>query len=715
MKYPKIIMAAALFFSIAIYLGCAPKEQGKTEEKISRPLEYGGYTFPEYQGFKKFSKYVEMSDGVKLAVDIYLPEDGPARESFPVTFQYLPYTRAFIDLKDGPGRSTLRKMFFNNPGPVMDHSTDKIARALLSHGYAFVIADMRGTGASYGHKIDFMPQIADDGGELVEWIASQPWCDGNVGMFGGSYLGYSQVVTAGKAPSALKCICPMVVPLDGFHGEVYPGGIYLWGFMEAYSEGLERLNLNYFNISPLKLLFGLGMDGFSLPAAPVVDEDGDGELADEIPIDLNGNGTFLDDYNYPDDPSDPPQYSDNGKRNHIYYMATYDHKKNLNYHSWAQNAMFIDGETPQGYEDLTSYDLSPSAHVQSIMKKGIAIYNFGGWFDTFPRGTAELFRTMQKTNPSKMTIAPMYHSGGGPFWKYLGEDASDLQLKLAAELIRFFDRYLKGIQNGIDTEPPVFIYVMNGDGWRFENEWPLARRVPTNFYFNKDNELSNALQDEGRDEYPADFTHDSRYGTNDGNRFMGAMGIVPDKLPIRTDKDKKCLHYTSWPMSEPVEVTGHPIVRMWVSSTAEYGDFFVYLEDVAPNGQVLLITEGMLRAGFANLYDNDLIIHSGKTGIDVVPDLPWHGYEKKHYTDKILAGNKVVELVFDLKPTSWVFRKGHKIRISIACADWPTFRLHPKLAPNNKPGDPENNVPTVTIYRDAERPSGVMLPIIPKL
>jgi hypothetical protein len=82
--------------------------------------------------------------------------------------------------------------------------------------------------------------------------------------------------------------------------------------------------------------------------------------------------------------------------------------------------------------------------------------------------------------------------------------------------------------------------------------------------------------------------------------------------------------------------------------------------------------------------------------------------------DKPLAGGKVVELYFDLLPTSWVFRKGHRIRVSIACADWPTFQLNPNLAPNNKPDDPANIIPTVTIYRDAEHPSHIALPVIPR-
>ena len=130
-------------------------------------------------------------------------------------------------------------------------------------------------------------------------------------------------------------------------------------------------------------------------------------------------------------------------------------------------------------------------------------------------------------------------------------------------------------------------------------------------------------------------------------------------------------------------------------------------------GEALLISDGQLRAGFAELRDNDRMIHAGKLGIDVLPDLPWHGFERADYVDRILSGNNVVEILIDFNPTSWVFRKGHSVRVSIACADWPTFRLHPKLSPNNMPNDPANIIPTITVYRDAEHPSRVNLPVIP--
>jgi putative CocE/NonD family hydrolase len=450
-----------------------------------------------------------------------------------------------------------------------------------------------------------------------------------------------------------------------------------------------------------------------VPCAPVEDEDGDGGLLDEIPIDMNGNGTFLDDYDYPENPAAPPRYRDGNNREHMYYLATKDHEKNLELRAWVSSARYLDGEAPEEFPGLTAYDISPSGHAENIMEFGIPIYHRGGWMDGFTRGTFELYSTMKGKNPSRVIIDAGYHTGKGPFWKYLGERQKKVIRKINLERLRFFDRYLKGIDNGIDEEQPILIYVMNGVGWRSEKEWPLERRVETGFYFSEDKRLSRKQGPEGSDEYKADFTHDSRYGNRKANRYTALYSNIPDKLAVRTEKDKKCLVYETGPMVENMEVTGHPMVHLWVSSSADYGDFFVYLVDVDRAGEAVLVSEGMLRAGFAGLYDNDQMIYSGEIDVEVRPELPWHGYESGHYVDRILADGNIVELVIDLQPTSWVFRKGHKIRLAIACADWPTFRLHEKLAPKNHPDDPANIIPSITVYRDAEHPSQIILPVIP--
>lgn len=673
------------------------------QEKISRPFEYKGYSKKEYKSYVRKSEYVTMSDGVKLAVDIYLPSKGPERKSFPTVVEYTPYSRAFISAAFKPLEKTNAKNMMGGYGALipMPFCFDM---SLIENGYALVIADLRGAGASFGSRLDLGPQIGKDGAELIDWIAKQEWSDGNVGMKGGSYMAMSQIMTASNRPKSLKAIFLMVYPF-GFQ-DIYVGGIYSVGFMLPFSEMLWTMNMNQ-----TKTVGSFPI----MPSAPVVDEDGDGELLDELPIDINKNGTFLDDYKYPEDPNDEPRYEDGAKRKHIYYLATKDHEKNLKINDWISKAGFIDFNLSEigldkQYGNLDGYDISPAGMMPPIMESGIPIYHLGGWFDAQPRSTTIFYSTAKKTNPSKLLMLPVYHILTSPFYKYFGEDGSKVTKNVSTETLRFFDKYLKGIDNGIDKEPPVTLYVM-GRGIRQESNWPPEGWKPINFYFGENNKLINEPDKPGKDKYKADFTHNSGFGPQSGNRWK--MYMIPSDVPDRAEMDKKCLVYDSAPMNQDTEVTGHPIADIWVSSTADYGDIYVYISDVTEDGKAILVTEQPIRAGFAGLEDINTMVKRGKTGIDVLPKLPWHGYEKADYQDKIFTGGRIVELKFDLMPTSWVFKKGHKIRVAVAAADWPTFPLHPKLSPSNDPKDGKNIVPELTFYRDKEHQSMITMPVVP--
>lgn len=683
----KHIRLTAVLFLIMIGLVISPTSGVWCAEKISHPFEYSGYSSPEYNSYVRSSEYVSMYGGTKLAVDYYLPSEGPTDGPFPVLFCYYPYLRATAN----PETGEVTVQF--SP----DHET--VIKTFTSHGYAVVITDMRGSGASYGSKgVDMSPQFAMDGKQLIDWLEEQTWCNGNVGMYGGSYFGWSQFAVAGQKPRALKAIMPEVIAFDMFAGGLfYVGGIYNKWMIETWGATVSLFDQAAYIPDVL------------YPAAPVVDEDGDGSLADEIPLDQNGNFLFIDD-------GYPPIYSDGGERTeHIYYNAILEHLDNIAPTQWAPNAFYRDADIAGlGY---TYSDLGPSDWPVHIKESGIPIYNIGGWFDLFTLGTTRWYASMKATNPSKMLIHPSFHGvpdispGFGPYWDYFGEDTEQAASRFTQEKLRFFDKYLKGIENGIDKEPPVYIFVMNGEGWRSENEWPLARQEITNYYFEGGSALSTVRETEGSDDYQIDLTHSSTYGsTGTGTRWVTRRR--PDEVMKRTDKDLQCLTYTSETLEQDTEVTGHPIIHLWVSSTADYGDFFVYLEDVDEEGESNYVTEGILRAGFAGIVPEEDLLPPD-AGIDVKPDLSYHGFKQTDYVDVIFAGGNMVELVIDLYPTSWVFKKGHRIRVSIACADWPTFDLHPKLSPTNDPNDPANIIPTITVYRDANHPSHIELPVIP--
>ena len=677
------------------------------------PLSLEGTSPVEWTGHERSSHFVTASDGVRLAVDVVLPNgytgEGEAATAFPVIFRYTPYHRTSINPETGEV-------------PVAPYGF------FLSRGYAYVAADMRGSGASFGWNDVMTPMMVEDAGTIVDWIAAQPWSDGNVGMFGGSYEGWSQFATAAAGPEALKAIVPVHTGWDGML--VQPGGIFSYAFTEMWTAMTDFINHNNtFPTFPIP------------PVTPVLDEDGDGELLDEIPVDADGDTWFTDDYTWPVDPANPPQYPDGVERTeHAYFNATMEHiahpdgaPGNFDAVTSIRSVRFFDSARES--DGLTAPGVNWSL-VPDIIESGVAVYNFAGWWDAFARSSFEVFATLEESNASRVIAWPMYHQGISPAASMgIGADPERENVYTPAylgEALRWYDRWLKGIRNGIEHEPPVHIFVQN-EGWRAEESWPLEREVPTRFYLAGAGALAREPGGPGSDDYTADFTHDASFGPPlDASQISVANAMkgkppfnapsfghsrqqmfgVPDDLPYRTDKAGQVLTYTSAPLEADTEVTGHPVVSVSISSTADYGDLYFYLEDVDPAGNAILVTEYQHRAGFNRLVDNDLLI-PGNTGIDVKPDLPWHGFREADHTDRVFADGAVVRVTTSLYPTSWLFRAGHSIRLSVAAADWPVFDLHPKLSPQNRPDADDNIVPTITVHRGGEGGSHLQLPVIP--
>ncbi len=615
----------------------------ESTSKISQPFEYEGYSNPDYSGFDSRSTYVSMSDGERMAADIYLPREysgkGVAPGQFPVIFIFTCYQRGSFHPETREWEWTMSR----RPGVGSDY--------FLRHGYAMVIADTRGTGASSGNSQVFGWRYQDDAGELVNWIAAQDWCDGNIGMIGGSHVGWTQLAAASRKPSALKAIMPAVVPFDGFTGQFFPGGIAMYSFINQ-AEMSDAVTAE------------LGQTRNRL-SAPVCDE--------------------------------PGKQADWGE---VLQLASLE-KPELPSYDWDKEP-FIDTKCPSGE---TGRDICANL-VGGVAESGVAIYHLGGWFDGFTRGTCELYATLAPTNPSRLALFPGYHDLlYGFMYDEFGAETPDL----LAERLRFFDCYLKGINNGFKNDPPILIYNMQGDGWRSEAEWPLARQVETEFYLDSGNKLSEAEPREGTDSRIVNLRHDRRYGANLSSRWTGLFAIPPQGAPDMTVLDADNMCYATAALQDDVEVTGHPVVRLWVSADTEDIDIFVYLEDVDESGRSLMVTEGQLRSGWADLQDKNT---QTDCDIEVQPDLPWHGYQKDQYQPGLLANDKIVEFIIDLQPTSWTFKTGHSIRLAISGANWPDFQLHPALSPKNNPESIDNINPTIIIHRGVSHPSSMMLPVI---
>jgi len=228
-------------------------------------------------------------------------------------------------------------------------------------------------------------------------------------------------------------------------------------------------------------------------------------------------------------------------------------------------------------------------------------------------------------------------------------------------------------------------------------QWPLPQEKPTPYYFQagpsgsiqsaNDGLLSEKVPsgDSGRDDYTVDYTTSSGPTTRWHNGRGGNFGY-----PDMAANDAKGLTYTTPSLKTAIEVTGHPIVHLWVTSTADDGDFFAYFEEVDENGYSHYLTEGVLRASHRKL--------------DPPPfsylNLPYH----RGYAEDVapLPAGQPVELVFDLHPTSNIFDAGHRIRLTLTCADQTSFDT-PVLSP----------APRVSIYRNNKCASYVQLPVIP--
>ncbi len=268
-----------------------------------------------------------------------------------------------------------------------------------------------------------------------------------------------------------------------------------------------------------------------------------------------------------------------------------------------------------------------------------------------------------------------------------------------AEHLRWFDYWLKGIDNGIMDEPPITYAVMGAQGdrmWRTADTWPLPEAASTPFYLDagpsgsansiNDGLLSQSAPVEAaQDDFTVDYSATTGKTTRWTDGYGGGFGY-----PDMAANDAQGLTYTTAPLASDVEVVGSPVAHLWVSVDATDADLVVYLEEIDPQGRSTYISEGTIRASHRALsaapWDNfGLPYHSGLQA-DVAP----------------LTPGEPVLLDFDLLPTGNVFDAGNRIRITIQGADKDTY------------GTPQQSpAPVISVYRGADRPSTIDLPLIP--
>lgn len=515
-----------------------------------------------------------------------------------------------------------------------------------SEGYVVVIQDCRGRFESEG---TFKPyhQELNDGFDTVQWAAHQPWSNGRVGMYGLSYLGATQWLAAAAQPPNLEAIFPGLTGSDFYDGWTYRGGAFELGFNLTWSAlllalpELPRTGLSAEQMQPL--LAGLG--GIVWDHWPAIQH---------LPI--RELPAFAHDVVAP------------------YYKEWLDHPTRDNF--W-----------------------SPITIESSHERIHCPAYGLGGWFDLFLRGTLRNFSGMranggtpQARDGQRLIVGPWLHgaslttSAGSTIF---GQPA---QVLLDDLHMRWFDRWLRDDDNGLDREAPVRVFTMGANRWDEFAAWPPAEATETPYYFHSNGGAATARgdgvlsTDAPGDERPDHFVYDplNPCPTVGGALFPYPLDVPPgqfDQTEVESRPDVLC--YSTPPLAHEVQVTGSIEVRLWAASSTPDTDFTAKLVHVLADGTALNLTDGILRARY----------HAG--------------FEQMSR----LEPGRPVELRIDLAGTSNQFRAGERIRVEISSSNFPRFDRNTNTG-DTIATDREVLVATNTVFHDASRPSHIRLPVV---
>lgn len=590
------------------------RQAKRNREKISRPGEYYGYSFPEYRGFTADSFYLTMRDGTKLAADLYLPKGLKADTQIPVILYLTRYVRSFEP----------RFPFNIISKTIFGQIARQEIKFFTSYGYAVMVVDVRGTGASFGTRhMEFSPEEVEDGSEIVDWITAQQWSNGKVGSTGISYLGTTAEMLLVNQHPAVKACIPRSSIFDLYNDIVQPGGVRQGVFIEVWRDTTHSLDKNEL--------------GYIGKAA---------QLLIKNPKPVAGD-----------------------KKRDLYEAAKKQHEGNFDIFSGIKKIQFRDEPHPDLGRSIDQF--SVHHYKDRIENSGTAIYRIGGWYDGALANSA-IKGYLSTKNSVKLIVGPWDH---GPA-QHISPFAPDKHLKfdVHTEMLRFFDYHLKGIENGIMDEPPVTYYAMGKEEWRYSHDWPVKKARNETYYLSAD----QTLQPDSTKIISGSVNHriDPEAGTSGGARWNSlTIKYRFEKqigYPDWTRRSEKYVQFTSEPLHTAAELTGHPVADLFVASDAKDLQLFVYLDSVDEQGNSTYITEGQFRA-----------IHR-KISEEPAPYPmfgPYHTFKSSDATD--WNPNQAGSLHFELIPTSHLIPKGHRLRVCIGGADIDHF--HPLDDPASNP------------------------------
>ena len=511
-------------------------------------------------------KWITLEDGVRLAADIYWPAGADRNDRFPVLLEYLPYRK-----DESRARNYSLYSYF------------------LDHGYVVARVDMRGTGRSEGRTIpyEYSDIELDDGEEVIDWLASQEWSTGSVGMFGISWGGFNSIQMAMRNPPAMKAFVSMMSTEYLYQEDVH----YIDGIMHTDSWMMSNDLRN------------------ALPGAPdfILDEEWRKNRFDVEPS-----------------------------------VYTYMRQQ--------RDGPFWDRASARG-------------QYEKIRVPG---YHIGGWYDGYRNSLPRMLEHVDA--PVKALIGPWDHDYPHNAWH-------EPRMEWRHEAVRWFDQWLKGEDTGILEEPEFAVYVreyyapdsairkMPGR-WRWEDSWPIERIDHQDWYAHPDHGLSPRPAENAAHT----MTYKASVGLEGGGPTMWWGSITPDQQPM----DDHSLVYDSEPLDSPLEILGRPVAKLNVSADASRANWVVRISDVAPDGQVTQVAG----AAFNGTHRN-----SAREPQDIVP-------------------GEVFPVDIKLHFTSWVFPKGHRIRVAVSNSMWPM--LWPTPMPMAS-----------TLTFGGENGSRVLMPVVP--
>ena len=569
---------------------------------------------PTFEVVERRGVEIPMRDGLKLSTDIYLPKTGA---KVPVILTRTPYKKEMSELE---GKFYARR------------------------GYAMAIQDCRGRFGSPGEWEPFVNE-KEDGYDTIEWLAAQPWSTGNVGMIGGSYLGWVQWWAASQNPPHLVTIIPNVSPPDPFYNFPYEHGVFfLWGGI-WWADIVEQKATG---------------DLSGVAISKIMDKKF-GKLLLDLPV------IELD-------------------------------KKVLGHESkyWRK---WIQHNTSDDYWARASFQ-------DSLKNAKIPVFHQSGWFDGDGIGSKLNYAAMKSHgHPNqKLILGPWGHqveaSRAQGEWDFGPQAAVDLP----REYLRWFDHWLKGIDNGIAKQSLVKIFVMDSNIWLEGDTYPLPQTKFEKWYISGDG-AANTSKGDGkltREPPPTDGKPDTYvYNPNDPTptpdyyeeseeeektvRSQGEKKKIAKGFHKKvTSRRKDILVYTSEPFESDYTFAGPVSARLYAATTAKDTDWFMRLVEIAEGGDIKTLVEGRMRARYRNSIVRPALLEPGKT----------------------------YDYTIDMWQTGITVKKGTRLRVEIASASFPFFSRNLNTGGHNEM-EAKFVSATQTVYHDAASPTHVLLPMIP--